>query len=153
MKLEKLVVYDPNWQAVRIGLLDQWTSNSGIHYNFKQLNEYLGDLSNVNKLYQVINLLNAVRMSFHSKGLQGSNIDNKLTEYRRRIQKHYKLRRNDGATLTRPVPDKIARDWERLSEGTRKAIIDDLEKRASKATRAERPELYWFLDLVKGLAQ
>ena len=94
--LSKIVVYSIPWQLLRVQLLSRYSEKGGFDHvegvreNIQKLKDYLGSKREINKVWQVLNLLNATRMGFASQGDIGTPKDKLLVKYRDEISDTYK---------------------------------------------------------------
>jgi len=81
-----IIIYDVDWQVLRISLLGKFVNKDEIDTNLNTLENYIlkaktyQDLHD--RLFRVINLLNAVRMGFYGMKLIGSDLDKKIIQRR-----------------------------------------------------------------------
>jgi hypothetical protein len=150
MKDNKLTLYDVKWQALRVGLLGNWTSYEGAVKNLERLTNYIEEQNtSISSLWRVLNLLNAVRMGYSGQKLKGSAQDKLVQLFRNKIQPTYRLLQASGAKFDIPTRRQITEDWRALTEEQRTAIYANLSKRRDLHSHSEhRDELRWFLDLV-----
>lgn len=152
MNIHKEVLYDVEWQSLRVSLLGSFTTINGVESNIVKLKNYLRSPNKV-KLWRVLNLLNAVRMGYHGQRLVGTPQDLKVIEYRNEVQKLY------YSSLKFPTNwnwSKVKIDLSKLRDeqsGTFAKILSNLKLRQKNAlkrkTMHNRPELKTFLDLMK----
>lgn len=177
MNQQKLCLYDVEWQALRISLLGRWNNIGTAADNsvVNMLDRYLwqGPISSddiiASRLYRVLNLLNAVRMSNHGSGHVGSTSDDMVVVYRDGIQDNYNhyieqfRQHHELITWEVPTEQSLAEDLELCSQEVRRGIIEDLKKRytfaiykqtkgqsrakAEAMVKTNRPELTWVLSV------
>ena len=172
LNLQRLCLYDVEWQALRVQLLGKWSKDCDVVDALQQLHNYVwrglhslpkSKTSTImrTRLYRVINLLNAVRMSWGANPV--SDFANKqLVADRDEYQKLYgnigcTARADTWETVT---GEQILDDLKYISPELAKAIYTDLHKRyrfavyKTRATNmaeseaivaANRPELVWAL--------
>jgi len=94
--LSKVVVYNIPWQLLRIQLLARYSEKGGfdtvegVRENIQKLKNYIGGKSDINKVWRVLNLLNATRMGYAGQDEIGSPKDKLLVKYRDQISETYK---------------------------------------------------------------
>jgi hypothetical protein len=159
--MDNPLIYDVQWQQIRVHMLNRWTNIEGIRKNLQLLDEYLlySDTTRDEfiRLYRILNALNAVRMSFHGTGHVNSVPDKILQCYREGIQDSY--RRLSERFTFRDIPwswDKVKEDLVLLYQQQPSefdAIYTDLKKREYQAkkrnTLKNRPSLIKFLKLIE----
>lgn len=145
--IRKNVVYSPYWQRIRMLCKGNWVKD--IDQNIRMLEHYLGDRSDITRVWRVLNTLNATRMGFHGMQLIGSDVDRKLVEFRDELSALYTALAEDGHELVEVTEDQVRREWAELDLNIRRQIFDDLYIRYAKHNRsAHREDLQWFLNLV-----
>ena len=93
--LSKVVVYNIPWQLLRIQLLSRFSEKGGfdtvegVTENIQKLKSYIGGKSDINKVWRVLNLLNATRMGYAGQEEIGSAKDKLLVKYRDQISETY----------------------------------------------------------------
>lgn len=149
MNDQRLVLYSVSWQALRVQLKGSWGSVEGVRNNLKVLGRYLDDhWDDQTRLWQVTNLLNAVRMGYSGMGLVDSDQDRTLVAARAKVRAAYSkaMFSDRGVRFEIPTEDDIKRDWAALDPKVRLMITDDLIKRRALHKDSKfRNELTWFL--------
>lgn len=149
----KQSLYWPRWQAIRVGLLGGWTTLEGTRRNLATVKNYLqaaaGTEMETTATWQVLNLLNAVRMGNSGQGTAGSQWDTEVLRFREQLSKRYRELVDAGGQLVVPTDDQVRQGWASLSPVVQQSIVRNLTKRRElHATSAYREELSWFLRLV-----
>jgi hypothetical protein len=148
MDAQKLALFSVPWQALRVQLKGSWGSVSGVRDNLKVLGRYLdGHWDNQTRLWQVTNLLNAVRMGYSGMGLIDSDQDRTLITARSKVRAAYSraIFADLGVRFEIPTEDDLRRDWAALDVRMRVMITDDLIKRRADRNWKYREEASWFL--------
>jgi len=145
--------YDPIWQEVRINCLGHWNTKEGVIKNLKRLIEYLAKIGggiNRTKVWQELNLMNAVRMGYHGQGLVGTDMDKLVIEYQTQLSAKYK-KYSANEPLVILSPEETLKRWNGLSPISRQKIKDNLSKRLKAHSESEyRDDLRRFLDIING---
>ena len=172
MNPQRLCLYDVEWQALRVQLLGKWSKDWDVVDALQQLHDYVwrglhvlpkpkASITLRTRLYRVINLLNAVRMSWGAN--PATDFANKQLVAER--DEYQKLYGSIGCTAQADIwetvtGEQILDDLKYISPELAKAIYTDLHKRyrfAVYKTRAanmaeseaivatNRPELVWAL--------
>lgn len=154
--VHKQVLYDIEWQDLRTKLLSRhrddggWATVEGATTNISMLEDYLGDLTDVSKLWRVINLLDAVRMGYSGQRRTGSPQDQMVKEYRDDLNIQYAQLKEQGAQHEAPLEEATIADIQSASEETLRRIHNNLLERWTKhSTSQHRDELRHFLDLIE----
>ena len=96
------IVYDTNWQVIRISLLGNFTDLE-VYKNITILKDYIDTSNNKNdeltRIWRVINLLNAVRMGINGTKRVDSYCDKAIKQFRNELQARYKVLLSEGAVL------------------------------------------------------
>jgi len=155
MRDSKACLYNVQWQELRVSLLRYWVSEQGARRNIAALEYYLSYESSIDeratRLWRVVNLLNAVRMSYSGQGLRGSIQDNLVHAYRLQITAMRQQLHIDAKYVV-DSDDTVRADWSRLTAKQRKAILDNLGNRKKlHADSKHRDELGHFLDVVRSV--
>jgi hypothetical protein len=169
----KNVLYDVEWQALRVSLLATNAKGSaneggfatvpGTQKNLEMLNKYFIDGASVStdeaalRVWRILNLLNATRMGYSGQGRKGSTQDVLVQKFRDRIQEFY-----DGSRVSKLANnwdwDKVAMDLSDLKRSNRTsfdAIYRDVKKRAvgnearGGDNLANRADLLKFIGLME----
>lgn len=154
----KEVLYEPKWQALRVSLLSRnnaeggFGSIAGTKSNLKRLDAYISAASGQekhNRLWRVLNLLNAVRMGFSGQKAAGSDRDDAVVTFRNSVQKMYNESRKKF-DVSPPGEDEVRKQLKGMSEEDRKKIRTDLVKRQKTSNYSKnRPELHKFVKTVE----
>lgn len=148
----KLVMYNVEWQALRVSLLGNWPTVQGATENLAKLDAYLGNEPNKSKLWRVLNLINATRMGYSGQGLKGTPQDDLVKSFGTEVRSKYNLRcvKHLHDKFEVDTEAKILADWAQLSEEVQKKIRKNLAGRLkAHSTSEHRDELRWFLDIIK----
>lgn len=148
MTPQKQCLYDPLWQSLRVQLLGKWPTVEGTKHNLVELQEWL-DGHNWSKTacWQVLNLLNAVRMGYSGQGLKDSEQDDIVRVKRDMLQRIYERTKGDFEVLPKSA---VYMRWQGLFSTQRDAVATNLLKRWQKHSNpVTRPELLWFLQTVR----
>lgn len=153
MNIHKEVLYDVEWQSLRVSLLGSFTTINGVESNIVKLKNYLRSTNKV-KLWRVLNLLNAVRMGYHGQRLVGTLQDAKIIYFRNNVQQLY--RNNLELFPSNWNWKKVQKDLQELYLDNQVIFIKILrnlklrQKNALKRkTMQHRPELKTFLDKME----
>jgi hypothetical protein len=151
-KLNKLCIYDVNWQILRVRLLarnNTWGGWDSPDMNIKVLNEYLGDYDNITKLYRVINLLGGVRRGFGQRGLLGTFADDKVRCYAADVSREYFVLKEQGEKLVDVTVEQVLEDLNLADVSDLKKVRFDLSERLNAHKNSKfRGGLRWFLRLL-----
>ena len=157
---QKLTLYSTPWQILRVSLLKGnqggaqgaggFTTPQGTQANIERLRTYLGESPNVDQLWRVLNLLNAVRMGNSGQGKWESEHDKLVVGFRDEVQKLYNDLKGKGAAKFTP-PTEAQMKIELAS-----ASADDLQRVATNlgvrnklhANSPNRRELQFYLGLL-----
>lgn len=153
MSLHKEVLYDVEWQSLRVSLLGYFTTPGGVDRNVKKLQEYLNTVDVV-RYWRVLNLLNAVRMGYHGQKVAGTEQDKKVIAYRDHVQELYHICKDNFPTSW---------DWSKVEKDLQDLYVKDNEtfekiwanlslRRKNAAKRPhemKRDELKFFLNLMQ----
>lgn len=164
---QRLSLYHVEWQVLRIQLLGNWTTEKSMHANIHKLIAYLEQRDDtctieqmVTKYYQVINLLDAVRMGFSGMGLIGSDLDKEFCAWKESFsQGYWALRKaHPGVKFIVPTEEDVLTDCTTIGASWTLAIHENLLKRYAFAlrkakndhdkVRTNRPELLWMINLT-----
>lgn len=173
MNEQRLSLYDIEWQCLRVQLLGNWDTLEKVNDNLDRLDAYIQpdvDTSTetyITRLYQVLNLLDAVRMGYSGQGVSLSKEDIEVMGYRDIVQaKYYKIRsRHPGpAHFVVPTREQIIQDMRDIPRELAHKIYDNLRNRRRLALSKikfgtqetkerllakNRPELLWALDAME----
>jgi hypothetical protein len=143
------VMYSSAWQAVRVGLLGKWGSEEGARENIEVLKQYIGDGQDLNRVWRVLNLLNAVRMGFNGQRLIGSKMDELVIEFRIGVQLQYGKLLAAGKKLQAVSDEETLREWRELDASTQALILSNLSKRRKLHEHSShRDDLSHYLRLI-----
>ncbi len=155
MDIRKYVIYNVEWQILRTRLLSKnnatggWASYSGASANLKRLHEYLGKRPSINKVWCVLNLLDAVRMGYSGQNRTGSLQDKLVKKERVLLTKLYTAMRS-RYSFEIPSEDEIVSDVRKAPAKELSNVYKDLYMRWYKHKNSSyRNELRYFLDLVE----
>lgn len=169
MNNQKAVLYDTDWQKLRISTLAQyndlggWNTPEGTSSNISVFSQYLKEAPSAKeqlyRSWRILNMLNATRMGYSGQGKKDSEMDTMVRDFRdKEIQPVYQLLRDQGEQFDEWDWDKEAQRIAQL----RKSDPDSLHKiRANlqnrhdttmkrKQTVENRPELVKYLELLAG---
>lgn len=174
LNAQKQCLYTVEWQTLRVQLLGTWTDDISVGRNTARLVSYIQKGVPINsskessvlrtRYWQVLNLLNAVRMSNHGTGHVHSSADKIIVGFQGWCSVRYTEYTFRGADFILPTKEEILSDLP-FAGAWVKPIRDDLRKRvvtaiykqtraksreeAERLVRANRPELFWFLDILE----
>lgn len=159
-KRHKLLLYDTEWQRLRVSCLKEhhaqggWTTVEGTRDNLKRLDAYVqaaerGSAEEQVRMWRVINLLNATRMGYSGQGLQASGMDVRVFEARNYYQQRYIGKEAwDDIDLT-TFGARQVKALRTLPQYWFSAIYTNLStRRKLHADSKYRDELSWYLDLM-----
>ena len=153
MNSQRLTLYDVEWQILRVNLLKGnqkggggFTTPEGTKANITRLKTYLGKSPSVDKLWRVLNLLNAVRMGNSGQGKAGSDHDNAIKDYRDEVQVLYNKAEKK---FSPPSESTIKVQLGHASTEELKKVAANLGMRNKLRGGPNRPELAWFLGILK----
>jgi hypothetical protein len=156
MKKSKLVVYNVEWQLLRISLLGKWFSVKNVKENLNKLDSYLGDYKDLNKLYRVVNLLAGVRFAFAQTQQWENLANNKVSLFFNNVSRLYyeekekhPLKDFDIATeddIRKSIRNAMLQTPEKM-----KAVYKDLyyKRWLPHQNSSHREELRWFLNILE----
>jgi hypothetical protein len=153
MNKQKLTLYDWDWQNLRVSLLKSspgeggFTGLEGTRANLAALKNYLGTKPSKDKLWRVLNLLNAVRMGNSGQGKRGSEHDKLVAEFRDRVSEQYKTAQGDfqppsEESLRVALAGASTEDLQRVAANL------GIRKKLHSASK-HREELGYFLGLLQ----
>lgn len=156
MDAQKLTLYVPSWQALRVSLLGQWNTINRVKANCDTLSLYIAGATNVNerrsRLWRVTNLLNAVKMGYSGQNLLDSEMYLWVLSASRHCSTLHKAAGETQAKYVIPTEQEIKDGWEALSIKTRQLILTNLTHRLDLHKESpHRPELRWFLEIVSDI--
>ena len=148
-RLSRNVVYDMNWQALRVSLLGRWLITRTCKENIGKLREYFDKQPDVTNAYRIVNLLNGTMMGLHGMGLETSEMAKEIKMYRGEMQKMYLLLRKQGQELEEVTEERVRETWRQVDKETQKAILRDLQSRLYKHQASlEREDLRWAIKIL-----
>jgi len=154
--VSKEVVYSVPWQALRVQLLARnspkggFDTLEGVRDNIQKLKNYVGNMSDINKVYRSLNLLNAARMGYASKDEIGTPKDKALVKFRDDLDKKYEELKEKDKTFTVDTPEQISKDLKKVPIDLLIEVERDLKARKRESDPDEdHPILDSFLNLVE----
>lgn len=168
---KRLMVYDTDWQVIRVGTLSQnrsdggWGSVAGVKLNIEMLRFYLNCALDAEdkqrRLYRIINMLNATRMGYNGTGLVGSEQDALVIGLRDELQAEAnELQRNLGENWLVDVRTMYIDESRKLhtlfveNEEVFMQIYTNLSSRLRKhSSSIFRGELRWYVQLMESVKQ
>jgi hypothetical protein len=161
----KEVLYDVQWQRLRISLLQSrrddggWSTREGMFENLRRLDRYLFDkeivpVERTVRKYRINNCLNAVVMGYNGQGAD---------QYLMSTVRGY--RQDNAAGFNTTDVRKKAASWQwdaqlkqlimfrQDDEEEFKFLHENLKHRFRNGNRQSRPELFKFLELMKTAAR
>ena len=166
MNNQKAVLYDVNWQVLRVNTLGQnndsggWNSAEGANVNITKLRHYIIATKDKQeyyyRLWRVLNMLNAVRMGYSGTKQTDTEQDVLVRQFRDIISKRYHELTDDGFEFKEWDWDKVADDLKELyltSQDDFNKVYKNLVGRKShteklRGTLSFRPDLVKFLGLM-----
>lgn len=156
----KRVLYDPEWQSLRVSLLARnnraggFATLEGTKSNLVRLTAYLeaaeSEQEEINRLWRILNLLNATRMGFSGQKQTGTPKDKAVQTFRDAVQKKYNAHTAKGKSIKASDETTVTQGLQRLPKAQRQKILQDLTKRQKQSGFSEaRPELHKFVKQVK----
>lgn len=165
-----LILYNVPWQRLRVSTLKKyqqpsiggWTSLNGTEQNIARLEEYLGSTEDEKEKYirtwRVLNMLDAIRMGNHGQQTQLTAHDRRVIAYAREIRtEHQRFKAKYGNITLQMAGFDSFQDFENAirrqlrvvpaNDGLLYGVYENLHDRQKR--HAERPELNWFLDLLR----
>lgn len=120
--INKDILYDVDWQKLRVSLLGKFVTPKGMIENLHKLNHYIKTADTpqekFHRLWRVINLLNAVRMGFSGMDLFGTKQDKLLLLQRAAWTQLYKNMQKQGFEH-KPL------DWYKVKSDLSKLLATD----------------------------
>lgn len=150
LSMQKMSLYNVEWQALRVSLLGKWNNVTNVTENINvYLRPYLGEKPSKTKLWRVLNYLNAVRMGLSGQGKFYSFASRIVKDFRDEVQDQYnKCHPDEGFEID--MDDKIKADWNELDEKMQKRIYANLHNRLYIHRDSKyREELRHFLEIIK----
>lgn len=154
--VSKEVVYSIPWQTLRVQLLAKnspkggFDTLEGVRDNISKLKSYVGNMTDINKVYRALNLLNAARMGYASKKEIGTPKDNTLVKFRDDLDKAYEELKEKGKELTPDSSDQVARDIKKAPVDWLIEVERDLRARKRESDPdKEHAALDSFLSVVQ----
>lgn len=160
-KLE--VLYDVEWQKLRVSILGSWTKGDSALECAKKLETYVSlattEEEELRRCWRVVNYYNATRMGFHGMGIVGSVFDKLLLTERSVYQDKMQALQAKGVSLGRMDWSVIESELLELFSYNRKVFDDiylNLIKRVKHALKKigslkYRSELDYFLSLMEDI--
>lgn len=171
IKNSRCAVYDINWQKIRINLLVEFNKNKkpnntiiGLRETFTVLKDYLNEHCTMyekhNRLYRVINLIDAIQLATLPKLCKTEDeMERKrlVKEFRREMAKEYKALKRRGVDFAAFDWDKFKIELRDLYKENLNIFIhlrDNLIRRKKTAIRktgtmSRRPELAKVLNEIE----
>lgn len=163
-----MVIYDTQWQAIRVSLLGKFVDLTDCITTMLRLQNYIGEATDAGdfkeralRIYRVNNLLAATRMGYHGMGLVGSSVDTVVIQYQTIVSKQYK---NLTDTLLKEACEEFTVKYSQNTLNDLKLlkkynldifekIKDNLNNRTKHAhkkvgTMKNRPELQSYLQFI-----
>ncbi len=151
MNLSRNTLYEVHWQVLRVSFLGTWTTVEHSKQSITLLQEYVGDGTNLSKVYRTQNLLNAVM-----RGLAGMDkseeiqiVKDQVKVFRDEVNITYRALKKQGREFDYVSEDSIRQQWPLIDRRIRVKIRNNLMLRL-KAHSQEglRSELRWFLTII-----
>ncbi len=185
MNAQRQSLYHMEWQALRVQLLGNWSTKESVQWCFNQLTayvnssgvalfsytgevEYIGQADDwyITRLYQVVNLLDAVRMGYSGQGVLDTDLDKYFCTRRVTFMDAYHGFRAASPAVGFVVPtvEDIQEDCRLIGRNLSRKILTDLRKRRDFAIRKSamptnelrlrsvqqnRPELLWAINAIE----
>lgn len=185
MNAQRQSLYHMEWQALRVQLLGNWSTKESVQWCYDQLVTYVslsgyalytynGDIEYIERsddwyitrLYQVVNLLDAVRMGYSGQGMLDTDLDKYFCSRRDIFSEAYhdRGRNYPMATFAVPTVEEIQEDCRLVGRDLSRKILTDLRKRRDFAIRKSamptrelkmrsvqqnRPELLWAINAIE----
>lgn len=161
MKVRHLIMYDTEWQALRVQLVREnsvrggWLTPEGTNKNIELLRHYLNTAETKSerhlRLWRILNALNAIRMGYSGLNKFHGTCSSLVAKYREEISAEYKeikypLSLPQGQETYRA---KIVANMSLFPETTLLSILRNLQNRRRSHAATARPELDWFLDVIE----
>lgn len=160
----KLVVYDCDWQCVRVRCLKEhsenggWTTIEGTVDNLEKLDAYMKAHTDSNdaqmRIYRVLNLLAAVRMGYSGQGLKGKQVDILVEKSLALVRSVYAGLVNFTLNSDEFMKQQEAKYAILYTQDPEVfgIILNDLHNRwRLHSSSAYRKELEWMIGLLKGI--
>jgi len=145
--VSKEVVYDVPWQVLRVQLLAKnsekggFNTLEGVKENIRLLKDYVGNATDINKVYQALNLLNAARMGFASKDEIGDDKDKILVSYRDSLDETYQELKGQGKELSSVSEEQVKKDLKNAPLDWLIEVQRDLKSREKVLDPEEKHEI------------
>jgi hypothetical protein len=157
----KAVLYDVQWQRLRISLLQArrndggWSTREGMYENLRALDKYLFDseiipVERTLRKYRINNCLNAVVMGYNGQG---------ATQYLIETVRGYRTDNTKGFSTIDVRKKANSWQWDaqlkqlipfyQESKEEFEFLHENLTHRFKNGNRETRPELFKFLELMK----
>lgn len=152
--VSKEVVYSIPWQTLRVQLLAKnspkggFDTLEGVKDNIQKLKSYVGNMSDINKVYRSLNLLNAARMGYASTDDIGSPKDKALVKFRDDLdEKYQKLK--ETKELSVDSPEQIRSDAKKAPLDWLFEVQRDLKARKRESDPDKKhPALDSFIKII-----
>jgi len=148
MRDTKLVLYDTQWQILRVQLLGKWNVQQYL-MAIKMLDHYLesGSTNFLSRATRVINLINAVIMGWNGQHLPATSpMRVNIIAMRTKAQKYLEVARKRGEKAEFDL------DYAKLPPAVRKSVYASLKKRWDGHPNAQtREELRYILNHIEGI--
>lgn len=152
LTLSRNTLYEVHWQALRVSLLGTWMSPVSASDSIAALQTYVGDGTNMSRVWRVLNMLNAAIRGYYGTGHGVPEVLDSLKEFRVLIQAKYTALKQAGREFDYVSEETIRAAWPELERRTRAKIITNLNGRLKTHSKpGTRQELRWFLDIVKSM--
>ena len=150
----KQVIYNVPWQILRVQLLNEYNPDAGfddlagVRKNIKRLKKYLGKMQDINKVWRVLNLLNAVKFGYGKKD-KGTDKEKAITKFQKAVSEKYKELKKTQEFKVEPK-EEIIKDLKKAPRKWLELVYENLTSRYEGAKTPEnRPELKDFILLLK----
>lgn len=121
----------------------------GVQDNISKLKKYVGNLTDINKVYRALNLLNAARMGYASTEEINTPKDKTLVKFRDELDSAYEELKEKGYELSLDSEEKIKKDIKKAPVEWLDVVRHDLKARLKESgPESKRPALEKFLALI-----
>ena len=166
MNNQKAVLYDVEWQTLRVNTLTQnneyggWNTVEGVKENVNKLSTYILNTRDKQeyfyRLWRVLNMLNAVRMGYSGTKQVDTTQDNLVKAFRDDVSQEYHKRVDDGMQFDSWDWELVAKNLTMLKQKSPEdfnKIYKNLTGRRNtteknRGTLSFRPELVKFIELM-----
>jgi len=166
MTNQKSSLYDVEWQVLRVNTLAQntsaggWNTEIGVEANLEKFRRYVMGTKDsqeyTNRLWRILNMLNAVRMGYNGTNQAGTNQDKAVILFRDMVSKRYNKIIDGGFVFAEWDWDKVAKDLKTLYQNSRsdfdkvyKNLVGRKNTAENNAGTSNRPELVKFVELME----